>query len=609
METIFQPEDDGIRNLIEVVITGLFSILAYFSLLTIISQINGLSFHTYAILGCIGCILIIFVFIYFLYRHINFKNINRGAFFLLILTALISSALASISHRKSSDDFFYIPNVIYMLDHPQDPMSFEVHFFEGGDQCELISHTWGTSVSFDYLRGAVAYILHIDFLFVYFLLTSILVSFLIPLALYYAASIVIDQPFEKVVGVFFSLGVIFLLCETHRTFGNFSVTRAHQGKTLLLAVGIPFLIGITVRYFISPSFYRWMTIVITSTAMVGATSSAIVILPMLGLLICVAYLSSREWKDHSLKNLLLYGSGFFILVGYALFLYINTSVDLGTNSPVNQNFPTTFEGHWSLMFNQNNPRTLQILVISTAISIFSLKGRSRRFLIIWILAVILIFLNPFIAPLLITYITSPNIYWRLFYLYPFPFVLLITFAAIGKFLQTKRTWIKWTSFILLTGILLLSFRSNSFLSIFRYTPSQLYFPPGYKLPTNEITLAKEIVNQIPEGPMLAPIEISGVIPIFSSQHPQMIIRSEEVRLWLSACNLPDQIAENRLGAASFIGGDPEGFQDFQEFLEIESYTRSIVIANDMNSDTVNKLLNTYGYTNQNAIGSYQIYWR
>ena len=610
METIFQPEDDGIRNLIEVVVTGLFSILAYFTLLTNISQLNGLSFHTYAILGCIGCILIILGVIYFLYRHVDIKDINRGAIFLLILSAVICSALGSISHRKSSDDFFYIPNVVYMIDNPEEPMDFEVHFFEGGDKCEVISHSWGTSVSFDYLRGAVAYFLHIDFLFVYFILTSILVSFLIPLALYYAASIVIDRPFDKAVGVFFSLGIIFLLSETHRTFGNFSVTRAHQGKTLLLAVGIPFMIGITSRYLNSPSFYRWMTIVITTTAMIGATTSAIVILPALGLVICIAHISSQKWKEGTFRNLFKYGTGFFILIGYALFLYINTTLDLGINSPVNQDFPATFEGQWSLMFNQNNPRTLQILVISTVLSLLFLRRNSRRFLITWIVAVILIFLNPLTAPLLITYVTSSNIYWRLFYIYPFPFVLVITFSTLGKFLQTQRTWIKWASLILLTGILLLSFKSTYFLSIFRYTPSQFYFPPGYKLPANEISLVKEIINQTPEGPTLAPLEISGVISIFSSQHPQLIIRSDEVIPWLSTCNLPEKIAENRLGAASFIGGDPEGFQNFLEFLEIESvYTRSIIIPDDMNSDTVNRLLKTYGYTNKNALDSYQIYSR
>ena len=608
METIFQPEDDGIRNLIEVVFSGLFGILAFCTLLTIISQLIGLSFHTYAIIGCIGIISIILGISYFLYK-INLGKFNRGALLLLILTGAICSTIGSVNLRRSSDDFFYIPNVVYMIDNPGEPMSFEVNFFEGGDQCKVISHSWGTSVSFDYLRGGVAYFLQIDFLYVYFILTSILVSFLIPLALYYASSIVIDQPFDKAVGVFFSLGVIFLLAETHRTFGNFSVTRAHQGKTLLLAVGIPFMIGITVRYLNSPSYYRWMTIVITTTALVGATTSAIVILPALGLVICIAHISSQEWKEGAFQNLFKYGTGFFILVGYALFLYINTTLDLGVNSPINQDFPATFEGQWSLIFNQNNPRTLQILLISTALSLIFLRRNSRRFLITWIVAVILIFLNPLTAPLLITYITSSNIYWRLFYIYPFPFVLVITFSTLGKFLRTQRTWIKWVSYLLLTGVLLLSFKSRYFRSIFRFNP-QFQFPPGYKLPPSEVILANKIISQISEGPMLAPLPISGIIPIFSSQHPQMIIRSDEVIPWLSACNLPDQIAENRLGAASFIGGDPEGFQDFQEFLEIESvYTRSIVIADDMNSDTVNRLLITYGYTNQNTIDSYQIYSR
>ncbi len=106
MEPIFQPEDDGIRNLIEIVFSGLFGILAFFTLLTIISQLIGLSFHIYAIIGCIGSISIILGISYFLYK-IKLGNFNRGALLLLILTGVICSTIASVNQRRASDDFFY----------------------------------------------------------------------------------------------------------------------------------------------------------------------------------------------------------------------------------------------------------------------------------------------------------------------------------------------------------------------------------------------------------------------------------------------------------------------------------------------------------------------
>lgn len=608
MTSTYNSENDDIQHLIEKIFLVLLSVLAFFTPLTITSQLIGISFHIYAILGCIGSILIVLGFSYYSFFPINYTKIRKSAFFLLILTAIICSALAAINHRKSSDDFFYIPNVVYMIEHPQEPMSFDIHFFEGGDQCELTSYSWGTSISYDYMRGAYAYVLGVDFLTLYFNFTSIIVSFLIPLALYYAVSIFINDPLQKAIGVFFTIGVTFLLCETHRTFGNFSITRAHQGKTFLLAVGIPFMIGISIRYLYSPSFNHWLVIFITSTAMIGATTSSVVLLPALGLVLSTSHIINQDEKRKSIINLIKYGSGFFSVALYALFLYISTNVDLGMNSPVNQSFPKTFKGHWLLMFNPNKPRSLQILIISTISSIFFLKGIKRRFLIGWIFSVILIFLNPITAPVIIKYITTPNIYWRLFYIYPFPIVLTITFSKIGQFLQSQNQRVKWASYIVITGMLFISFKSNFFLSVFRFNP-KFYLPPGYKIPPDDISTANEIIKHTPKGPMLAPPELSGVIPIFSSNHPQMRIRKEEVALWISVCNRPAQVAKYRLGATTFAQGNTEYFHDFKLFLENENgITRSIVLLEDIIDERLIKLLNTYGYSQKYIDKDYQIYW-
>ena len=134
-----------------------------------------------------------------------------------------------------------------------------------------------------------------------------------------------------------------------------------------------------------------------------------------------------------------------------------------------------------------------------------------------------------------------------------------------EYVQSQKLWFRRLTLILVTIILLLSLRSKTFLSIFRYNPT-FYLPPGYLLPQDEIQVANEIIDIALPGPMLAPPEISGLIPIFSSNHPQIRIQENEVYLWLTSCGRPMEVSEARIGAANFISGKPKYFDEFQSFL-------------------------------------------
>ena len=61
----------------------------------------------------------------------------------------------------------------------------------------------------------------------------------------------------------------------------------------------------------------------------------------------------------------------------------------------------------------------------------------RSFLLGWSGLAALLYLNPWVAPWLIEHITSPNIYWRLFYLLPVTPLLALAVALVLERLRAR----------------------------------------------------------------------------------------------------------------------------------------------------------------------------
>jgi hypothetical protein len=130
------------------------------------------------------------------------------------------------------------------------------------------------------------------------------------------------------------------------------------------------------------------------------------------------------------------------------------------------------------------------------------------------------------------------------------------------------------------------------------------------LPLEFVDVANGIVSHTPEGTMLAPPKLAGIIPMLSAEHPQVRIRKDGVRLWLSACGKPG-VASLRIGASEFAGGNGDGFPQFEELLKLEGDDiRSIVIHKQwIGNEDVQGLLDTYHFTHQKIVGDYVTAWR
>jgi len=582
------------------------SVLAAFSILTFISLNFGYSFSTYKVICLIIFILVSVPFGFAYYRLKDVEIKDKKVLYLLVIVGLLCATFAVVSHRISEDDYFYTPNIVYALDHPDEPLGYEIHFIDGGENCKPTTFSSG---GFEYSQGAIAALSGIEFLSIYYFLIPALVSFLIPFALFYALSYFSDDAMESVLSVIITLGVVLLLGETMRTFGNYSITRTYQGKTVFLALGIPTFIGSTLRFFKSPSLSRWGFLFVIATAMVGASFSSVPLISALALVLGIAifYCSGLKWK--TIPTYLIYFSSLIFVAMFAIFLFTNSVVtQLGVDSPHNAGWPITFWGHLNFMIDKARPVTPIVFILSTIGAVIFTSGKQRRFLVAWMVALIVLFLNPIIAPLVIRYLTSSNIYWRLFYVFPFPLVLSITVLQLIK----KARHLPNKTQIILSALMMIVLVGAHFLpsstSAFKYKTT-IKFPPEYKLPPR-VDVVREIYAQAPEGPMLTTPLISGMIPMFSSAHPQIHFNSTAFMAWLGSCGKED-LAEIRIGAAEFVHGDVSKLADFQTFLETEGdLVTSIVIRKKvMKVEGLVELLATHQFAHQKSIDNYVLFWK
>jgi len=422
---------------------------------------------------------------------------------------------------------------------------------------------------------------------------------MIPLVWFYVISRFNFPSRVAIAGAFFICLSLLLMGEQHRSFGKFAFNRIFHGKTVLLAVGIPLFVAFTVDFFRSPSVRRWLYLFITSVAMVGCSNSAAVLIPLLASVLFIAcFVSYVPNISSGLLRGFYYLCTLFYPALYAGSILLLSLDQVGKDSIVHRGFPITFLGHFKLVLY--GPTVGLFLVFGTILAIVFAQTRHRRFLITWIVLLIVCYLNPLVSPILIKYVTSPNIYWRLFYLYPFPLVVGLSAAGLALRLENKSP--KWRRIIFgtVTALLLAAHLPASSSSVFRHGPRITRLSvPRYKA-VNLHQARKVLALAPPPGTMLAMPAVSHSLPMLSSKYPQMRIRTDGILLWLDQRGRKYE-AIHRIKASEFLGGrtSKEGLNSLVWVIHRYPQIRSVVadrrVAHSNNSYLF-RLLEKLGFT-------------
>lgn len=551
---VLQDHEAQLYNLVKTFLITIMSVAAALTVITHISQICGIPFYLYAIIGSCASILVIFLVLRneFSKELLGAVASHPATAFALLACCLLSVSLCLVSHRYDSDDADYVPNMIYYMEHPKAPMDFTIHYLDSGGE-PFVSYHISTSLPFERAQGIVAYLGHMNYLTVYYLLTPALIGVMIPLVWFYLISRFSFPPHAAITGAFFICLSLILMGEQHRSFGNFAFNRIFQGKAVLLAVGLPLFGALTIDFFRSPGKRNWLYLFVVSMAVVGLSNSAAVLIPLLGAVLAVA--CSFSYIPTMKGRFLTVFKYFCTLVYPALYagsILLLSFSDVSGDSVVNQPWPVTFFGHAELVFD--GPVVTSFFIIGTISAIVLLQKRERWFLITWVVLIIVLYLNPVVTPFIIKYVSSQNIYWRVFYLLPFPLVLGLSGAALASRLEAVGT--RWRRIILIgAGALLLAANLPSWSSsVFRHDAKTKLALPGYKV--WGLKYGRQVLNlEPPPGTMLAAPLVSYSLPMLTSQYPQMCIRigAAGIRAFMSQRG-PQIEAEHRIRASNFLGG-------------------------------------------------------
>ncbi|MEO8992831.1 MAG: hypothetical protein ABI284_05720 [Nitrosospira sp.] len=605
------PESYASVVIVKSALFWLMSVLACMTVLTHFAQVFGIDFKIYAYASLVFLVVMSFLTRYFFwenYRHVT-RNDWTTLLFLIVVSlgsALIASFFNTGATKISSDLFYYVPNAVYHLQNPDSPMDFVIHYIETGGE-PFLSYLGATSLPFEYAQAVISYFFEIPYLSTFFLFSPALLGCVLPIALFYLVCQFTD-PKSAVVGAVLAIAVILLLGETPRTPGTWSLPHVYIGKVFFMSIGIPLFAAATINFFRTSSRSDWTLLFVVTTAMAGSTTSTMAILPTLAVVLVVACAAVSDDHKIFIKNFWGYilSSSYLIVLILATLTFVNIQ-SVSASSPVNEDFPVTFLGHAGFFFEKSGPATPIALIGSTMSALLLTSGIVRKFILAWIAASIVLFLNPIVAPFVIKYLTTPNIYWRLFYIYPFPLLLGITGAKLFEYTSQLSKPVRSG---LITGMILMLFISH----FVPFTTSVLYLRtefgwPRYKMPPEVEKQAVSLIATTPPGPMLAPLPLGGVIAMLSSKYPQMRIFNEAERLWFGERGMGDEI-DRRICASGFLTGDEPGcFPAFQALL---GYTnlRSVVIVKSVTLDPdVASALNENGFTNHRTVDNLLVYWK
>jgi len=561
-------------------------LLAGATLLTLAAQFTGTTFRIYSVACWLWLIVSLSGSIWAFGPSIeDVAAIDWKPLLGLLAVSILGAGISLFTHRPDPDDFFYVPNAVYYLQNPGASMGLKIHFLENG-YSNVRSFFWGTSISYDYLRAAISWGIGSKYLPIYYLWSAAVVAFTIPLSIFYLLTRFTYKTDSAVFGTAFAVAVLLLMGDTHRTPGNFAFTRAFQGKTVLLVAGIPLFSAVTIDFYRQRSWFNWLFLFTAATGLLGTTSSSVVLIPALGSVLTIAFLCIGLKWSRIVQWGLQYGSTFAFLFVYAGLALPMSFHELGPGSSVNKGWPTTFWGHLAFFVPHESassvsiggsegpkgltgylsyvsylktPVTLLLILISTGVAAWVSRRKMRWFLGGWIGALFIFYLNPLVSHLHIKYTTSPNAYWRLFYIYPY--VVLIGIFGFWVYGKLKMRYSVSIIAVMLVIPHIYGVKSSAI-------EGHLTRESRVDLPLQALQVSRTVSEKAPPGPMLAPAPLYGIIPMVDSTHPQVCTRDFGMRLWLESDR-----AEERLQACRFVGGNTQQVSGVKKVLgrnDIES---------------------------------------
>jgi Family of unknown function (DUF6077) len=530
---LFDPNDDEQADPLSLGLEAVFAViagsLAIFTVATHAALWLSWSFRALigvALLSLLGAIALAAPRLRAALRSPAVRALDRPSALLLAASVFGAVATALATLRPDSDDAYYLPNAHFYLSQPDVAMSTVMRALA---DTGVTYHAFVTSISLpvEYFWAALSYATGIEFLWLYYVLVPAAAAALVVGAWFLLLRRFDPTPAAAAFGAgMIALGLL-LLGETHHCFGNFSFVRLWQGKTLFLALCLPLFAHYSIGFLKRGDLRSWGPPAALAMASVGLSMSSIFMLPLLAGAIFLGWCAAERsaprvflGRGVAFAATLLYPAG----VGFAV---MRSSLQhLGGGSILNRGFPPDFLGQFELVFGNGASFASGFVLVSLGGAALLVDGSRRRFLLGWLAAATVFFLNPVVAPFYLDNVTSTNTYWRLFYLIPFPLAWGIVATRTFALLPSRRVK------AVVCGALATAMAGLAFVpggpGVLQNVRLEWASP---KLDPELRQTATAIMAAAPAGPMLAGEPLSMIFPTLTARFPQVCIRSAVLLAW------------------------------------------------------------------------------
>jgi len=470
--------------------------------------------------------------------------VRRRDLVLLTTIAVALVLLTLAAHHADTDDCFYGNVVARAAGSPGQPFLQHDGIF-GIEGAPLLLPAYRAH-SFEALAAAISRLTHLTPILSLHWVMAALAAFLSPFAWAFLLRRLLPGHWQ--LATLLTLALLLSLGDGHASYGNFAFIRLHQGKGVLLTVGIPLVAAMAMRYAAAPSPPRALALWASQTAAMGLSFSGLSVVPIAWLVLVGMW--RGRWNRWFLLGLLCSVHP-LLLAGIMAAPMQHSAQALARFKNASDPGRTPFavlDHAMKMVLGQDRMRLLALFLVLFAWSV-PRDRRVARVLILLPLAFFLAF-NPVAVRLFANTPSSRELWFRSFWVLPLPAMMAVGLSATAVLLDRWRK-VGWISTVILATVLIPGSRTTSPLS--SRNDTWWHWPPQVKAPPADYAAARLLVEKVEEGArVVAPEAVAAWVPTFRKRVYPLFTRFYDERYLL--LNLPADEVYKRRTLTGFVSG-------------------------------------------------------